>query len=380
MQHLDEGTIHAWLDGALVGDEAADVAKHVTECGECAAMVAEARGIIAAAGNIISALDGVRGGVIPTPKPVMAGQGSLWRRLRLTPGRAALAATLLVAVASLLTVRRVPRPGAPDLQLTPAAQSSRPVVSGSPEMPPREASRVVAKNDTVERPSATRIAKRQPASLDTERVVNAVTPKAQKVAANAPSRLLESAGKTAADRATSSVAAAPSAPDSIRSAGAAGAAASRTATDSRPTNLERRFAPVGPLQQVVVTGLEAAGKTVKIRPDVGELEGCFQLREDSTNSAAAAAAGFPPRFALANASGAVPHVVRAVSAEGRVDTLVPVGTWQRVTTEVVRVQFTSARQQQPVTLQLTTGAVKTQAVIGGQSSTTLRVAPIECRP
>jgi hypothetical protein len=329
-------------------------------------MVAEARGIIAAASNIISALDGVRGGVIPMPKPVVAGQGSIWRRLRLTPGRAALAATLLVAVASLLTVRRMPRAGAPESRMTPAAQVARRVVSGS--------------NDTATRPSVASIVKRPRASLEVDRATNAESPKAAQGAANARSRLLDSAGKTAADRATSSVAAAPSAPDSIRSAGAAGAAASRTATDSRPTNLERRFAPVGPLQQVVVTGLEAAGKTVKIRPDVGELEGCFQLREDSTNSAAAAAAGFPPRFALANASGAVPHVVRAVSAEGRVDTLVPVGTWQRVTTEVVRVQFTSARQQQPVTLQLTTGAVKTQAVIGGQSSTTLRVAPIECRP
>jgi hypothetical protein len=172
------------------------------------------------------------------------------------------------------------------------------------------------------------------------------------------------------------VAAAPTPPDSIRSAGTAGAAASKTATDARPTTLERRFAPIGQLQQVVTTGMAAA---VKIRPEVGELEGCFQFREDSTNSAATAATGFPPRFALMNARGAVPHVVRAVSAEGRVDSLVPGGNWQRMTPDVVRVQFASARQQQPVTLQVTTGAATSQAVIGGQS-TTLRVAPIECRP
>jgi hypothetical protein len=378
MQHLDEGTIHAWLDGALAGDEAAGVAKHVAECGDCAAMVAEARGIIAAASNIISALDGVRGGVIPMPKPVVAGQGSLWRRLRLTPGRAALAATLLVAVASLLTVRRMPRAGAPETRMTPAAQVATPIESESPEVLPRKAARAVTKNDTALRSSATSIAKR-PASLDTERVMNAVTPKAEKVAANARSRLLDSAGKAAPNRATSSVAAAPSAADSIRSAGAAGAAASRTATDSRPTAPERRFTPIGPLQQVVTTGLEAArAKTIKLRPEVGELEGCFQFREDSAKSAAAAATGFPSRFALINAAGVVPHVVRAVSAEGRVDSLASVGTWQRVTNEVVRVQFTSGRQQ-PVTLQLTTGAVTSQAVVGGQA-TSLRVAPIECRP
>jgi putative zinc finger protein len=376
MQHLDEGTIHAWLDGALAGDEAADVAKHVAECGDCAAMVAEARGIIVAAGSIISALDGVRSGVIPTPKPVVAGQGSLWRRLRLTPGRAALAATLLVAVASLLTVRRMPRAGAPYLQMAPAAQVATPVVAGSPEKPSPGAARVVSKRDTAS-PPATSIVRRLPdASLEAKRVMNAVSPKAAQVAGNAPRRMLDSAANSAADRAMPSVAAAPTPPDSIRSAGAAGAAASKTATDARPKTLERRFAPIGQLQQVVTTGMAT---TAKIRPEVGELEGCFQFREDSTNSAAAAATGFPPRFALLNAGGAVPHVVRAVSAEGRVDSLVPGGNWQRMTPDVLRVQFASARQQQPVTLQLTTGAVTSQAVIGGQS-TTLRVAPIECRP
>ena len=42
MQHPEEGTIHAWLDGALPADEAAAAEAHVAGCSECAARVAEA--------------------------------------------------------------------------------------------------------------------------------------------------------------------------------------------------------------------------------------------------------------------------------------------------------------------------------------------------
>ena len=59
MQHLDEGTIHAWLDGQLPHDEASAVETHVAECRECADAVAEARGLIAASSRILTALDGV---------------------------------------------------------------------------------------------------------------------------------------------------------------------------------------------------------------------------------------------------------------------------------------------------------------------------------
>ena len=48
MKHPDEGTVHAWLDGALDDTEARELEMHVAECVECAAMVAEARGLIAA--------------------------------------------------------------------------------------------------------------------------------------------------------------------------------------------------------------------------------------------------------------------------------------------------------------------------------------------
>ncbi|MDQ6831549.1 MAG: carboxypeptidase-like regulatory domain-containing protein [Gemmatimonadota bacterium] len=67
--HLDEGTIHAWIDGALPPNEAARVESHAVECAPCAALVAEARGLVAASKRILSALDDVPAGVIPNASP-----------------------------------------------------------------------------------------------------------------------------------------------------------------------------------------------------------------------------------------------------------------------------------------------------------------------
>lgn len=72
MEHIDEGTIHAWLDGALPADEGGRIEEHVTSCAACAAAVAEARGLIAASSRILAALDDVPGGVIPVA--VVAGE------------------------------------------------------------------------------------------------------------------------------------------------------------------------------------------------------------------------------------------------------------------------------------------------------------------
>jgi anti-sigma factor RsiW len=40
MQHPDEGTIHAWLDGELPAEESASLEKHVAEREACTAAVA----------------------------------------------------------------------------------------------------------------------------------------------------------------------------------------------------------------------------------------------------------------------------------------------------------------------------------------------------
>lgn len=65
MQHLDEGTIHAWLDGELPFEESSRVAAHAERCDKCTAMIAEARGFLAASSRILGNLDEVPGDVIP---------------------------------------------------------------------------------------------------------------------------------------------------------------------------------------------------------------------------------------------------------------------------------------------------------------------------
>lgn len=72
MQHLDDGTIHAWLDGALGAEDAAAVEAHAATCRACADRVAEARGLIAASSRILSSLDDVAAGVVPIERPAAA--------------------------------------------------------------------------------------------------------------------------------------------------------------------------------------------------------------------------------------------------------------------------------------------------------------------
>ena len=105
MQHLDEGTIHAWIDGELSPEQGGEIAAHVAECPKCAAMVAEARGLVAASTRILTALDDVPGGVMPSVPDIAPAQTVRRRWYQRTDVRAA-AALLLVAGTSLVVVQR----------------------------------------------------------------------------------------------------------------------------------------------------------------------------------------------------------------------------------------------------------------------------------
>lgn len=117
-EHPDEGTIHAWLDGALDDEASRALAAHVASCRECAERVAEARGLIAGASRIVSALDDApAAGAAPWGQGPAAGPASAaaptgaavrrgWRLPRVTAPRAAIAATVLVALGVALTYER----------------------------------------------------------------------------------------------------------------------------------------------------------------------------------------------------------------------------------------------------------------------------------
>lgn len=120
-EHLDEGTIHAWLDGALSAAEADGVAAHVAECARCAAAVAEARGLIAASSRILAKLDDVPGGVLPASSAAEPAAPSsvsdlfaagVRRRRRLATFGAA-AAVLFISVGTFAVVREAGRDGEP---------------------------------------------------------------------------------------------------------------------------------------------------------------------------------------------------------------------------------------------------------------------------
>lgn len=85
-KHPDEGTIYAYVEGQLPAAAHSRVDAHVSECEECASLVVEARGLIAAASGIIGALDSVPANVVPR------------RRVRRLPPWLAAAAVVVLAV------------------------------------------------------------------------------------------------------------------------------------------------------------------------------------------------------------------------------------------------------------------------------------------
>ena len=383
MQHLDEGTIHAWLDGALAGEEAVAVAGHVDECRECAAMVAEARGMIAATGRIVSALDDVPAGVIPTPRQSGAAQHSMWRRLRFTPARAALAATVLLTVGTLFASRRnetrkdtaseqaaAPMVAGADSQGTPAPRAATATgVSPAPTAAPtasvtprREDAPAVARNSATESRAkavvgaATITADAPPTPAI--RTAPATAPPAADAAGVPPTpRVATKATDTRLNLQRAAVAA-PRFDSIAPTRDTAGFAAGR-----------RKFEKVQQLEAVTMTGAQAS------RTQQSDPQGCYELRADS----ASALRGIPPRFALQLVPGSGGNVVRAVSPEGRLDSVMAGSTWRTAAPGRVTVNFAATSEQQPLTLQLTTAGSLGQAMVGGRL-VNVSVQRVDCRP
>jgi putative zinc finger protein len=378
MQHLEEGTIHAWLDGALPPDEAAAVEAHARSCAECAAAVAEARGMIAGAARIVSALDIPRGGVLPSapaaarpapyaPRP--ASGASLWRRLHLTPSRAALAATILVAVSGTLVVRH-------QRSLDDAMYQGRlidsPIPMPSVEQPVRRDSIAVtpppkasapverAKNDTKNEPSARKAAK-------PSNPLPAQSPASTPVLAPAP------AAATGAAAAVNGAVASTSAPPPPSSATAANVdtTARPLAKSGERADLTATIAASRLRAPMIDQRFETAAIT-----SVPGIVGCYQL---SSQPADSAFGSLPNRFALERGSANAPqnNRVRNVSPEGRVDSVIAGTTWRQAAPNQVSILFANTGVvNRTVELELTQARATSRTARGAVS--TLPIRRVNC--
>ncbi len=261
--HPDEGTIHAWLDRQLDDASAATLEAHLQRCDECAERVAEARGLIAGASRIVASLDDADAasagtGAVAARAPGSAGAGSAAGRswgpallpatrvqglptFRLTPARSAIAAVLVVAVATAI-VHEHQRPSSRLAAV--AAESAAAVASGvtpmssaptavaAPAAPP-----ATAGLDSI---ASTRVATaRAFAKTQRETTVNADLARVGKVPAPQASTPLEQT--VAAARAADNVAALRGAAPGVAAgekSGAAGGVARPAVTQPLATGIE----------------------------------------------------------------------------------------------------------------------------------------------
>lgn len=108
--HTEEGALHAYIDGELTPAEAAALELHVGGCARCAAALAEARGYVAAAHRVITALDAAPASAIPSATPAVAASSAPARRERrsrmLRPEYARAAALLLLVAGTAVVLDR----------------------------------------------------------------------------------------------------------------------------------------------------------------------------------------------------------------------------------------------------------------------------------
>jgi hypothetical protein len=177
-EHLDDGIIHALLDGELSGDELAGARAHVLACEACSARVAEERLLAGEAERLIAELDepaaapGGAGAVPPPPgSPTVKGPpvvlipadgedlNSRWQRRR-GPGRGiGIAATIAIAAgAGFFALQGSPGSG------TFASDS---VVSDMAPLPPPD-DRAFALTDSGAAPTARDTAPASPVPLAAE--------------------------------------------------------------------------------------------------------------------------------------------------------------------------------------------------------------------
>ena len=176
MQHLDEGTIHAWLDGELASPEREALEAHIAECAQCAAVVAEARGFIAASTRILTALDSVPGGVLPAAS-TGSGTGRPAVRRRFVAPRAWMAAAAVLVLSTVTVIAVRPGSDAARLRVAVATREQKELsANAEPSATPNAAA---SATPTEEKPQAAEPSiANAPAPMQARKAASADEPKA----------------------------------------------------------------------------------------------------------------------------------------------------------------------------------------------------------
>jgi hypothetical protein len=313
--HPDEGTIHAWLDRQLDDATAATLEAHLQRCDECAERVAEARGLIAGASRVVASLDDDADAaadekavarpwgpaILPTPPARRP------RTFRFTPARSAIAAVLVVAVATAI-VHENQQPSSRLASV--AAESAAAVASGvapmatAPSAPPAAptplasapagaaATGPVPRGRRLDSTAAERVATaRAFAKAQRETTVNADLARVGRVPAPKASAPLE---------------------QTVAAANAADAAVAQRAA-SRVASTETRGVTGGETRGVA----GGVSKGVATAPAAAAIEAPLCYRVESASGAAASWGPVPLPFTLALDAPATGASARVLTPDGR---------------------------------------------------------------
>lgn len=331
MTHIDEGTIHAWIDGALDATQSRAVEVHVAECATCAAAVAEARGFVAGASRILTALDDVPAGVVPKRLVPPASPAVPRRQWRASPWVTGIAAALVLAV-GITTWRSGVINTLPQGESVRGAPDVAPTV---PAAPPVEAARALA--DTSRTKSAVanepqvRMAVVQPQrrSAAESRTVEAAAPP--------PSA---SAGLAKSEAEAAGVRPQPSPKLDFRAADMAAPAPSPSARERAMVEdaAVQRLAGCYRMDQELRLTRQLAGQVLGgAVGGVGGAKGAARVRAEVPAAAAAAREYASPGVLLRldTAQKAMGYVVRATRSDSTI------GWWSRVGDDSARVDLLS---------------------------------------
>jgi len=270
MRHLDEGTLHALLDGEIPSAELPPIQAHLGGCAECRARLAEEQDLLAESDRLIEVLE------LPEAAPAVAPVRTAARRV--WPARLAWAATVVLAAGLGYSIREGPAEPVPAASLDSAAEIRAAEPAAPPTPPAAE-----PLNQSRDQASAPKRRAAAPPPADARR-----EPVAARNAAPAEEKAEQRVGKLRMDELV------------VTGAAPSGALADRAAfAVAQPASLPEAIGALGGslrlINGMIPERLEILGRTVRVvyRTGSGELLLSQELVDGQVRFTLIAPPGFP---------------------------------------------------------------------------------------